>query len=293
MATEQPKGQDYEEKKTIGGFSVYSAIDPFKTSIALILNGDMQKHGEIALHSCTLESGDHVHSFSSIGSIKKQNQDRLVVYPDHSFVFLADGYGSYGDLIANSIALYCLEHPTKSLRNIATESQRKLNEVAPDLERKTDNAGKEKQKGGIGCGFIRIEKNEMETKKILNYLRIGDVNIAVLRGGKVVLRTIDQTLEQKKLKEGVSTEVAKNSANVLVNAISADNDDLECDEPQNFELEKGDRVLIGCDGVMKERSDQELEEAISKKNPKEMTWWLCEKGYAGYDNITAAVIDIT
>lgn len=292
MATEQPNGQDYEEKKTIGGFSVYSAIDPFKTSIALILNGDRQKHGEIALHSCTLESGDHVHSFSSVGSIRAQNQDRLVVNPDHSFVFLADGYGSYGDLIANSIALYCLEHPTKSLRNIVTESQSKLNEVARDLEIITDSTGKKEQKGGIACGFIRILKDE-NGEKTMRYLRIGDVNIAVLRGKKVVRRTVDQTIEQLMLQNGIPAKVAREKRNHLWNSINADGHTITCDEPEDFKLNKGDRVLIGCDGVMREVEDIILEQIVVKYTPLEVAKWLYQDGYQGTDNITAAVIDIT
>jgi serine/threonine protein phosphatase PrpC len=118
------------------------------------------------------------------------------------------------------------------------------------------------------------------------------VNIAILRKGKVKRRTIDETKEQIMLAHGSSDIDARENAHIIVNAICAEEDILACD-PQNFDLQKGDIVIIGCDGVMKGLSNQDLESAIANRTPKEMTAWLASKGFEGYDNITASVIDIT
>lgn len=81
----------------------------------------------------------------------------------------------------------------------------------------------------------------------------------------------------------------------LINSISADTPHIEYIEEEPFELERGDCVIIGCDGVMKGLNNEALTRGFLGYTPRQFTEWLVKMGQdvEHPDNITASVIDIT
>lgn len=295
----------YDTSEQIDGGLIVKKIGADNaTSLFLVLDGRRQENDEANIHSWTLNSGDRVHAFSHKGSMRDYTQDGLLVDPKTSSVMIADGFGKYGREVANILIAYAIHHSLDP-GTFLDKTQRTIREIRRllpvdlcDDESVSDVT--RKSLGGSTIGYVHIHRDEATGNKSLRLLYRGDTNIAVIREGNVVYRTIDQTygqrlredLRKNNLLNPMSDQACRTKDHILYNAIDIV-DKGDTNTIDEFGLTKGDLVVIGCDGVMKNRSNNQLTQGLLGFNTKQFAQWLFEEGYRDSDNITAAVIDIT
>lgn len=157
------------------------------------------------------------------------------------------------------------------------------------------NDGSNARLGGMGAVVVGAE---IKSDGKCSFLNIGDARAIVIRDGKVLFSTKDQSLAQTSIDSGVVNEEAvlndpiKYQLNVTLDAVSLDNganrifDANIYKEDKAVQLQKDDIVILGSDGLWDNFTNAEVSQLIGDlKDPTEIRNLLRQ---ATYDQDTRA-----
>ncbi|HEY2252680.1 MAG TPA: protein phosphatase 2C domain-containing protein [Planctomycetaceae bacterium] len=122
---------------------------------------------------------------------------------------------------------------------------------------------------------------------------VGDSRAYLFRGGVVRQLTRDQTLAQEMQDRGLPAEDAARYKNSLINAFTAEDEDVFVDV-DHVSLASGDRLLLCTDGLTKMASDDEIGSTLAAAPTAQSA---CDSlvelalRHGGTDNITALVAE--
>ncbi|WP_299205027.1 protein phosphatase 2C domain-containing protein [uncultured Amphritea sp.] len=229
-------------------------------------------------------------ALTSVGNVRKHNEDAFLSQPEQAHWVVADGMGGHsaGDFASQSIvdALQMFEQqPQVSdsvdlLEDILLQTNHKLLELAGDDH---------KIIGSTVAGLVLL------ADYYLLYW-CGDSRIYLYRNGVLMQESVDHTYTQGLVAQGRLTPeeaLIHPERNVITRAVGAA-DALYIDmDIRN--LQSGDRFLICSDGLDKELSDADIAAFLAQRHipleqlAQEMMDCCLERG--GRDNITLILIE--
>lgn len=240
----------------------------------------------------------HVAYYSDVGKKRIENQDVADVFTFQGGVLgvVCDGMGGYrggevaSRLAADTIIQYFRNLPTYSLRSPFA----RLQEAVRWANRKIWEAAQ-----------ANPEMNKMGTTvvAVLCYqgrayiAHVGDSRVYLLRDGVLMRVTRDHSRVQRLVDEGkIKEEEAENypGSNVISRVLGQYADvDVEC-QPQSIPLQKGDRILLCSDGLVRMVDEQDILLLLGEESSPE---FICQQlvetanHAGGKDNVTVQVID--
>ncbi|WP_428034739.1 PP2C family protein-serine/threonine phosphatase [Amphritea sp.] len=229
-------------------------------------------------------------ALTSVGNVRKHNEDAFLSQPEQAHWAVADGMGGHfaGDvasqLIVDSLQMFEQQsHVSDSvdlLEDILLQTNRKLLELAGDDQ---------KIIGSTVAGLVLL------ADYYLLYW-CGDSRIYLYRNGVLVQESVDHTYTQGLVAQGRLTPeeaLIHPERNVITRAVGAA-DSLYIDmDIRN--LHAGDRFLICSDGLDKELSDADIAAFLAQRHlpleqlTQKMMDCCLQRG--GRDNITLILIE--
>ncbi|MFJ7109442.1 PP2C family protein-serine/threonine phosphatase [Pseudomonas sp. NPDC098740] len=181
-------------------------------------------------------------SFSTAGRSKPNEDSTLIkeIGVNSILLAVADGMGGKpGGAIASKTAVEAIA--TLFERNVATSIETAFEKVKTELINNSINTYKDM---ATTLSMLLIT----QTHALVGH--VGDCRIYHLRGNGIISRTKDQSEVQRLIDDGIlSKQRAKNyhRKNILLSVMNAsDKYDLQ---QNNFELERGDRLILMTDGA--------------------------------------------
>lgn len=242
---------------------------------------------------------------SDVGRVRKGNEDAFLLESELGLVAVADGMGGHarGD-VAAQLACNVLRETISSeegrnivaaLRGTPTEAHRE--EVRALLERAVQAACTEVYQAAVAItgegGRMGTTLDAVLVVGTSAFLaHVGDGRVFLLRGHEVHQLTVDHSLVQQQLKEGLITEEQARTArnrNVITRALgvfpSVQVDLL------HFEMDVGDRLLLCSDGLHRYVGIRELGMALLREEGQAAVRSLVNRAIerGGRDNITCVV----
>jgi protein phosphatase len=124
---------------------------------------------------------------------------------------------------------------------------------------------------------------------------VGDSRCYLLRGGRIFQLSEDHSLVNEQLKAGAITEEEARQSrfrNIITRSVGFEEDVLV--DVVGLEIEKGDGLVLCCDGLSNLVSDEEILEVATRtpldEAPERLVEMANERG--GDDNITVIVIKV-
>lgn len=203
-------------------------------------------------------------SFSETGCVRKNNEDALLVLPEHNVYAVADGMG--GHLAGEVAARIALDQFVKKanelsgienqeleawVRNVLVQANREV------FESSTRNPVNE----GMGTTLTVLVLREQQ----MVIAHVGDSRAYLWRDENLIPLTVDHSLVGELIRMGqISPEEGEThpQRHVLVRAVGAASD-IEVDS-QEQEWKLGDVFLLCTDGFTNVISEQELIEELRK-----------------------------
>ena len=248
---------------------------------------------------------------SDVGRTRKVNEDTYLLVPDLGLVAVADGMGGFqrGD-VASQLACGVIRESLVGHRELieryrAKPSPANRDAVRAAIETAVQRACEEVHQaasdiagegGRMGC--------TMDVLVVINttafIAHVGDGRIYLLRGSEAHQLTEDHSLVQQQLREGlISAEEARRARfkNVITRALGVFPSVLV--DMLQFELDRGDRLLLCTDGLYRYVGLREVGFSLSNEVGEDTVSQLValanQRG--GRDNITvvlcAADVDCT
>ncbi|NJE08485.1 PEGA domain-containing protein [Thermococcus sp. M39] len=227
---------------------------------------------------------------SHIGN-RENNEDNLLILklPDAYLLAVADGLGGHN---AGEVASQISVDTLKEIFEREDTKEMSEEEVKALLGKAHELAHKKIKKNAIG------EREGMGTTLVTAFIRNGKAIIAntgdsrayLIRGGKIVSRTKDHSFVQQLLDKGeITEEEAKRHPmrNIITKALGID---FGVDFYE-WELERGDVLLLSTDGLHDYVDDSRIAEIVSQgKSAEEIVRKLIEDALpVTKDNVTVVV----
>ena len=235
-------------------------IEKIKLKPSEILDGAGLNSLDEGIKEYITASGDKVWAATDKG-LKDKNEDRVVVDPAYNLAVVIDGMGGMGkgEEAAQLSAESFLQHPDDPVTAAISAS----------------NIIKNNEKmGSAGACYastrIIIDENG---KKYLETSNAGDVKVLILRKGKLIFESHDDSYVQALIDSG---KITKDEAlyhperNTVTKGISATHENFEFSALPLIPLEKGDLVMGLSDGIIDNITPQEIEEDIIGLKPAEI-----------------------
>ncbi|MGH7255950.1 MAG: Stp1/IreP family PP2C-type Ser/Thr phosphatase [Nitrospirales bacterium] len=131
---------------------------------------------------------------------------------------------------------------------------------------------------------------------VLSFAHVGDSRLYLIRKGTIDLLTADHTLVAEQVRQGLLTQDEANRSprrNIVTRALGITEEvEIDLDE---VPLERGDRLLLCSDGLLRGVSDQAMLEAVTSAEEPQMAsdrLVMLAREAGGEDNITAIVVAI-
>lgn len=235
---------------------------------------------------------------SNTGVLRSNNEDACFVIPSHDVYIVADGVGGNngGEIASRTavrrIAEYVNENPVEqciSPEEIYDYFEKCL--IETNLEIYTIGRENKENKGMATTAVVAYIR---ENKAYL--ANIGDSRAYLFHQGKLEQITEDHTYVNELLKRGViTTKEAENhnQRNVITRALGAEKN-VQVDYFQ-YEMEKGDILLLCSDGLYGEVKDNRIAEILQQEKPMpKICSDLVDEAIqcGGRDNITVVCLEI-
>ncbi|MEE8586166.1 MAG: Stp1/IreP family PP2C-type Ser/Thr phosphatase [Acidobacteriota bacterium] len=245
-------------------------------------------------------------ALSDVGRWRQTNQDACLVNDELHLYLLADGMG--GHAAGGTASKMTVETIDEFVRTAASSNPRVswpfgYDERIPFQHNVLQSACRlanlrvcrqaEQKEGCAGMGSTIVSVWILNGKAY--YSHLGDSRLYLLRSGGLDQLTEDHSMVQQQLKLGVITEEqARTHAfkNVITRAIGVpDNSEIPVGE---VVLEKGDRLMLACDGLTDQLTDPVirwmlLQESDLRKACRNLVEAANQTG--GPDNITVVLVD--
>ncbi len=233
----------------------------------------------------------HAATFGSrtdIGSVRKHNEDSLVVAPP--LFAVADGMGGHAaGEVASEIAVNTLAEsaPAHADAEALGKAVMQANQAVIDAAR--EGVGREGMGTTMTAAILEGER--------LVIAQVGDSRAYLLHQGKLQQLTRDHSLMADMIEAGqITEEEARTHPNrsVITRALGSDPNML----PDLYEINvgAGDRLLVCSDGLSGMVFDDEIEDILARiDDPQRCANMLVSQAIAagGHDNITVIVADVT
>lgn len=203
-------------------------------------------------------SGDLVFAATDIGVnySKSENQDRVGVFPENNLVVVADGLGSFkggseaAELLVQAFGEFP-EHPQIA----ATLASHLI------WEKRID--------GGTCFASLRVHNSKGNKKALIS--KAGDVKVMIVRNGKLLFASADDSLVQQLVDaEKLTADEALYypHRNIVTRSIAATRNLIK--ELFPISVEKGDFILLLTDGITDNLTTDEITDLIRGKKPVDM-----------------------
>lgn len=234
------------------------------------------------------------------GLVRDMNEDAFGTLPEDGMVVVADGMGGYraGEVASQLAVDATLRHLIKHLDGNAgidrckTEAEHAVEKANLAIWRATDDAP---ELQGMGTtAVIGIFQTDA-----LAFAWVGDSRLYRVRDSRLVQLTVDHTLVQELVNQGLFASVNEAVAagvgeNVLTRALGAE--ELASPDTGSVDLADGDLYLFCTDGLthmvddshlLTVLADRELELGVKADR---MIQLACDAG--GLDNITVVMVGV-
>ena len=235
---------------------------------------------------------------TDVGCVRRLNEDSVAfiagVDPsqarDHgALALVADGMGGHAaGEVASALALEVVRRVYYSLDKAPSDALR----AAFDAANRAifDYAARHPDCAGMGttCTALGVRDS------LLWLAHVGDSRAYLMRDGRLIQLSDDQTLHAQLVRDGVmSPEDAGKGAgsNVILQALGVRLDVEPTIWTEGLPLRQGDIVVLCTDGLTNLVSDASIADAVSKNPPPEACRLLIEAARrgGGYDNISVGV----
>lgn len=203
-------------------------------------------------------------SLSECGSGRKRNEDALLADAAHGWFAVADGMGGLeGGKEASSWALRLLQAHLKRRPQVA------MAELLTAVNTEHRDLGLDSFSNGFGSTltFVRVSR-DATGRSALELGHVGDSAAYLVRGGEVRLLTTEHTVAARLAAEKADlddSEIPLRAFHQLTQCIGQ----TARIEPQieRIPLDRGDRVLLFTDGVVKALRIPDLEALLLQPQP--------------------------
>ncbi len=210
-----------------------------------------------------------VHQASHIGH-RKYNQDRVayVYNQDALLLLLADGMGGHlhGEMAASTAISTFIEAFANAFPVLLEDAELFLSNVMRHAHNRVLSISNDKRRDdapGTTCVAAMVINGK------LHYAHAGDSRLYLLRGGRVLARTLDHSLVSHWIQWGMLTEEQARThpqRNQITNCLGGAEEVFYMDMADPITLEAGDVLLLGSDGLWSPFSDAELVSAFGNNN---------------------------
>lgn len=235
---------------------------------------------------------------TDIGRVRASNEDTVVFVapaegaPEEKlgyFALVADGMGGHAaGEVASALAaevvrrvFFSLDVPTSQALKTAFEAANRAI---------LDHAALHSECRGMGttCTAVIIRENR------LWLAHIGDSRAYILRDGRLVQLSDDQTLHARLVREGAMTPEEAERApggNVILQALGTRPDIWPTIWTDGLPLQIGDVILLCSDGLSNLVSDEDIAEIVAGRSPRDACARLIDAALdaGGYDNVSVGV----
>ena len=231
-------------------------------------------------------------SVSDAGKKRKDNQDACLDLPEIGLWIVADGMGGHeaGEVASGAIIEHCQQTSEPGdLNSFISEVQNRLLQANQSIRQ---IANQQYNSATIGSTVVVL----LAYGKQCACLWVGDSRIYRLRKTKLEQMTVDHTMLEQYLKQGImSVEEAHHSkiANALTRAVGGE-DEMEIDLKID-EIQADDIFLLCSDGLYREVSETDMTQLMSRGDDcATMTKNLLESALnnGARDNVTVSVVQI-
>ncbi|MBE8222038.1 MAG: serine/threonine-protein phosphatase [Bdellovibrionales bacterium] len=201
---------------------------------------------------------------TDIGSVRKENQDNILLDDNLNLYIVADGMGGYkGGALASQIA-------TEKLSSFLNENSSSFEEsnIARYFNQAYSQANSsiystaQKKEGFKGMGTTMVSCLVFDnTFYIAN---VGDSRTYLFRDNLLWQVTKDHSLAEENL--NIGQPIKNINANIITRSVGY-SPDVKVDIIER-PIQEGDCLLLCSDGLNKMISDSELEELLQKRNSK-------------------------
>ncbi len=238
-----------------------------------------------------------LHALTDVGMVREKNEDShwIADLGDCAVVMVADGMGgAVGGKIASTTAVETAEELLRAWDGASPIGDRIVEIMRSAHQRireKGTTADGRNLDMGTTCTLVVISGGGH-----VNFGHIGDSKLYHLRDGIVVQRSTDHSMLQRMLDAGALTpEEARKYAhqNIIYKSLGG-SENADIDPAQEFELERGDALLLCSDGLSNDVTTGEMA-AVLAGTPtleKAAAYMIdLAKARGGDDNITVALAE--
>ena len=242
---------------------------------------------------------------TDVGRRREHNEDAFLVDTESSLFVVADGMGGHaGGGTASSIAVATIEERVHAARAAAPASF-----AAPTAEDAAHFPAVLRQAVEAACRAIYGAAQEdpslagmgttvtaaLVAGRTAFVAHVGDSRCYLVRGGRIFQLSEDHSLVNEQLKAGAITEEEARQSrfrNIITRSVGFEEDVLV--DVVGLELEKGDAIVLCCDGLSNQVADAEILEIATGSRlaeaPERLVALANERG--GDDNITVIVVKV-
>lgn len=234
------------------------------------------------------------------GLVRDMNEDAFGTLPDDGMVVVADGMGGYnaGEVASQLAVDTSLRHLIKHLdgnsdiNHCQSEAEHAVEKANLAIWRASDDAPELQGMGTTAViGIFQADE--------LAFAWVGDSRLYRVRGGMLAQLTVDHTLVQELVNQGLFASVneavrAGVGENVLTRALGAE--DLASPDTGSVDLSDGDIFLFCTDGLTHMVDDSLLQSVLADRElelgvkAERMIQLACDAG--GMDNITVVLVEV-
>ena len=242
----------------------------------------------------------HYTARTNKGLVRDMNEDAFGTLPEDGMVVVADGMGGYraGEVASQLAVDTALRHLIKHLDGntrvdrCLAEAEQAVEKANLAIWRATDDAP---DLQGMGTTAVIGIFQPAE----LAFAWVGDSRLYRMRGSRLVQLTVDHTLVQELVSQGLFVSVNEAVAagvgeNVLTRALGAE--ELAAPDTGSVDLAAGDIFLFCTDGLTHMVDDTRLQAVLVDREldtgakADRMIQLACDAG--GLDNITVVLVEV-
>lgn len=253
-----------------------------------------------------------VEAKSDVGLKRSRNEDSYYADPEHGLYIVCDGMGGHdAGEVASALAVETIrQHMTESgAQPLSAPAEGDESKFTPETNRLAGairlanraifHAATNGQAGRAETGQSAMGTTVVAALMhgpVLSLAHVGDSRLYLIRHGALELLTADHTLVAEQVRQGLLTQDEANRSpqrNIVTRALGVTEEvEIDLDE---VPLERGDRLLLCSDGLLRGVSDQAVLEAVAGADEPQTAsdrLIMLAREAGGEDNSTAIVIAI-